>query len=687
MILRTHLFQNFYKYLLLLSIISFISIWLINCSGGGDGSDSYSAPWISDYLDEYDADRVTISGECPSDSTEIYWKNDASGESGSVQCGSKTIYCTRCWWGSCYDYACGTMRTWVIQFKLVPAIDNKIILSATPEADDNRIFVISLRDQAQPNVVSILPERDNYDVPTNTVFSVTFNEEMDSSTLTSNDFYVIDEYGSYVNGTISYSDKTVTFTPYTFLEGLTKYTTYITKNASDLTGNPLQHGESWEIKTAILPDPTPPTVTSTNPPHMSECVPVDTPISVNFSEKLDLSTINSDSFYAKDEMENVLILNGNFAKYVKIAVLPVEQFTENSTYTSTITTGVKDLAGNPLESDYVWQFKTTQGVGAWRRISSIDAPSSRTYHTVVWTGSEMLIWGGIPYSSGARYNPNTDSWTPIASLNAPSHRSMHVAFWTGTEMLIWGGEDNGSYQNTGARYDPSDDIWSTISTIGVPNFVEMPSVIWSGSEMIVWGPARSGTETQYLGARYNTHNDIWTPISTLNSPQVSGYAVWNNGEMLLISNNVSGSYSPSTDSWTSISSPYEPVQYPFELVTSGGDEVILTGKGEEDGISTALMYSPLTDSWIKMDTSCGFSERSHFTSVWTGSEMIIWGGKYPGYRNFESISTGSKFTPITGQWAMLSLTNAPYAMHGHTAVWTGSEMIVWGTGGGYAYTP
>src|SRR5437667_82298 len=44
-------------------------------------------------------------------------------------------------------------------------------------------------------------------------------------------------------------------------------------------------------------------------------------------------------------------------------------------------------------------------------------PEARSRHTAVWTGSEMIIWGGLSHESfqdlntGGRYNPNTDSWT------------------------------------------------------------------------------------------------------------------------------------------------------------------------------------------------------------------------------------------------------------------------------------
>jgi hypothetical protein len=49
-------------------------------------------------------------------------------------------------------------------------------------------------------------------------------------------------------------------------------------------------------------------------------------------------------------------------------------------------------------------------------------PDARSDHTAVWTGSEMIIWGGysgIVLNTGGRYNPSTDSWTATNTTNAP----------------------------------------------------------------------------------------------------------------------------------------------------------------------------------------------------------------------------------------------------------------------------
>jgi hypothetical protein len=56
--------------------------------------------------------------------------------------------------------------------------------------------------------------------------------------------------------------------------------------------------------------------------------------------------------------------------------------------------------------------------------------------------SENIIWGGRDFSNnrsntGGRLNPGTNSWIPITT-NAPVARD-HTAVWTGTEMIVWGG--------------------------------------------------------------------------------------------------------------------------------------------------------------------------------------------------------------------------------------------------------
>ena len=104
----------------------------------------------------------------------------------------------------------------------------------------------------------------------------------------------------------------------------------------------------------------------------------------------------------------------------------------------------------------------------------------------------MIVWGGDDgvrplLNTGGRYNPVTDSWTATSTTNAPAARVGHTAVWTGSEMIVWGGLRRSTYLNTGGRYNPGTDSWTATSTTNAPEARTWHTAVWTGSEMIVWG--------------------------------------------------------------------------------------------------------------------------------------------------------------------------------------------------------
>jgi N-acetylneuraminic acid mutarotase len=93
--------------------------------------------------------------------------------------------------------------------------------------------------------------------------------------------------------------------------------------------------------------------------------------------------------------------------------------------------------------------------------------------------------------------------------------------------------------------------------------------------------------------------------------------------------------------------------------------------------NTGARFSPSSNSWIQISTAGAPSARWGHTAIWTGTEMIIWGG-FSGTPNFLAIGDGAKYNPQTDSWTPLPAVNQPAARVYHSAVWTGSEMIVWG---------
>jgi N-acetylneuraminic acid mutarotase len=341
---------------------------------------------------------------------------------------------------------------------------------------------------------------------------------------------------------------------------------------------------------------------------------------------------------------------------------------------------------------------TTFAPHIWSAVSMVGAPEERRDHTAVWSGSEMIIWGGddgnsIAKNSGGRYDPATDAWTPTATLGAPSARSQHTAVWTGSEMIVWGGFTGAFAFDTlgdGARYDPQTDTWTPMSSTNQPSPRVGHTAVWTGSEMIVWGGfscvacanAELGT-----GARYDPSTDTWTPIPTNNAPEARGShtAVWTGTEMIVWGGETErgvasltlldsgGSYDPTTDSWTTTADAGAPPTRCHEAVWTGADMIIFGGQTTAglacgmSSVNTGRRYEPSTDTWSLMSDAPLASSLAGPVAIWSGDRMIAW---------FDD--SGGRYEPITDVWENVSADSAPSARRGHSLVWTGTQMIVWG---------
>ena len=97
----------------------------------------------------------------------------------------------------------------------------------------------------------------------------------------------------------------------------------------------------------------------------------------------------------------------------------------------------------------------------------------------------MIVWGGTGDTTGGRYNPGTDTWNATSTgANVPSPRVFHTAVWTGTEMIVWGGDDGSSNNqfNTGERMDGHLDGRER----AVPARVAHRGVDWESDDRLGW---------------------------------------------------------------------------------------------------------------------------------------------------------------------------------------------------------
>ncbi|MGH9845746.1 MAG: Kelch repeat-containing protein, partial [Blastocatellia bacterium] len=342
---------------------------------------------------------------------------------------------------------------------------------------------------------------------------------------------------------------------------------------------------------------------------------------------------------------------------------------------------------------------------SWTATSNTGAPSARNAHTVVWTGNEMIVWCGFDgvsvFNTGGRYNPATDTWIATSTTSAPQARSAASGVWTGTEMIVWGGFDRGAL-DSGGRYNPVTNAWRPTTSTGVPSRRASHTAVWTGNEMIIWGGEENLFAEINTGGRYNPVNDAWTPTSLNNAPlrRVRHSVVWTGNEMIVwggfisaspTTHNTGGRYNPTTDTWTATNTTGAPESRFVHTAVWTGSEMIVWGGFNGTELDTGGRYNPTADMWTTTSTTGTPSARMNHSAVWTGNEMIVWGGRA---RSIDT-NTGGRYNPAANAWVATATASAPNPRGNHSVIWTGSTMIVWGglagstrfnTGGRYTFT-
>jgi hypothetical protein len=202
-----------------------------------------------------------------------------------------------------------------------------------------------------PLVIDTNPDNAATNVPLNQVITVTFNEEMNPSTINSSSFIVTG--ASTIAGTLTYSGVTATFTPSVNLTPNTTYVVSITTAVKDLRGNALQEDYLFSFSTGATLQPL---VLTTSPTPNETGVVLNKVVSATFNMPMDPATINTSTFTLKQgttTITGVVTYSGNTALFT-----PNANLTANTVYTATITTGANNMAGVALASNYVWNFTT-----------------------------------------------------------------------------------------------------------------------------------------------------------------------------------------------------------------------------------------------------------------------------------------------------------------------------------------
>ncbi|MEO8697450.1 MAG: hypothetical protein ABI658_28370 [Acidimicrobiales bacterium] len=157
--------------------------------------------------------------------------------------------------------------------------------------------------------------------------------------------------------------------------------------------------------------------------------------------------------------------------------------------------------------------------GAWRAVAAAPITSrTRTWSAFAASDRELYVWGGANAdgsvtAEGAAYDPVADRWRllPAAPIEG---RSSASAVWSGSELILWGGTTtpagNAGGRSDGAAYNPKTDTWRVLARS--PLSAGITSAVWNGRE-VLYGPTRSGdangTFASTTAAAYDPATDAW----------------------------------------------------------------------------------------------------------------------------------------------------------------------------------
>lgn len=277
----------------------------------------------------------------------------------------------------------------------------------------------------------------------------------------------------------------------------------------------------------------------------------------------------------------------------------------------------------------------TPATRRWRTLAPGPAATMvQNGEVAAWTGSEMFILG----LTNAAYNPATNTWRRIARYNGPVG-AMYA--WTGHQVILWGGGCCGHVTAEGAAYTPATNSWRALPPS--PLSARHTTGAWTGTELIIAGGWRPPTDTAGHGARifadaaaYSPAARTWRRLPPMPEARYDATALWDGTEVLYLGGTLAGAHAPSAD---------------------------------------GVAFNPSTGRWRRLPTMA--FTRSWFAAVWTGHQVLVWGG-VTGASGDETVPPhGVAYNPAANRWS--ALPQAP--LRGRAwpmAVWTGREMIVWG---------
>ena len=252
-----------------------------------------------------------------------------------------------------------------------------------------------------------------------------------------------------VPATVSYDRATTTakITPGSLLDYGTTYTVRLTNEVTAADGALLGGPVTWTFTT--LGVPTAPTVVDKTPADAAANVDRDTAVTATFSRSMDPTSITSSSFTLQGSGGQLVAGTVTYNDTTKVAKLnPSADLAAGTTFTATLTTGVKAADGTPLASAVTWTFTTSGSACPCRLFSSNPTPAQVNLST----RDGRPLPGPWTYEMGVKFTVDSAvQLTAIRFYKSSLETGVHIGkLWTstGTQLgsVTFTGESGSGWQ-------------------------------------------------------------------------------------------------------------------------------------------------------------------------------------------------------------------------------------------------
>lgn len=335
----------------------------------------------------------------------------------------------------------------------------------------------------------------------------------------------------------------------------------------------------------------------------------------------------------------------------------------------------------PVATSFPWPAATP---GVWRRLP--PAPiTSRIGHGMVWTGDEVLIWGGLDrrgrlLADGAAFDPATGRWRQLPPVEARGGAA--TAAWTGDRAVFV------TFDRT-VVYDPGTDAWM----VGPPpptargHRVRGPLATVDGTVVAL---TRTWTDDAPTAHALSLDGPTaWDRLADLPADVGTPVAAVGRDRSLLV-------FGPTADGrpprgfaldLDTADGPWRPVPAPRALAgitlrtavgAVRGDTLLLWGSGAGGGQRGFGATTDDDGAWQPIGAGPLAGARS--VDGWTvGRQFVVWD---------RIANRGAVADPVSGRWVPVPPPPLP-EFRPRVSVSTGGELLVWGglESGGAAYLP